>query len=123
TWKAALAPTLAGIPVRSGFVGEWRFGLINDLRFGEKKLPRMVDQCAALALPANAAQPTDWPLPELAVPEAELVAWRDRMSLRGSAVAIAPGAVGPSKRWPAAYYRELAATLSGDGLDVWIVGD
>jgi heptosyltransferase II len=123
TWKAALAPTLAGIPVRSGFVGEWRFGLINDLRFGEKKLPRMIDQCAALALPANAQLPADWPLPELVVPPAELAAWRERTQLRrGRAVALAPGAVGPSKRWPAAYYRELATTLSAEGVDVWIIG-
>ncbi len=39
TWKAALAPFLAGIPERVGWVGEWRFGLINDLRFGEKQAP------------------------------------------------------------------------------------
>ncbi len=51
TWKSALAPFLAGIPRRTGFVGEARFGLINDLRFGERRLPRMVDRCAALALP------------------------------------------------------------------------
>ena len=51
TWKAALAPFLAGIPQRTGFVGEARFGLINDLRWGERRLPRMVDRCAALALP------------------------------------------------------------------------
>lgn len=122
TWKAALAPALAGIPVRSGFVGEWRFGLVNDLRFGEKKLPRMIDQCAALALPANARLPSDWPLPELVVPAAELATWRTRTNLRGRAVAVAPGAVGPSKRWPAAYYRELAAALGAQGIDVWVVG-
>jgi len=122
TWKAALAPALAGIPVRSGFVGEWRFGLVNDLRFGERKLPRMIDQCAALALPANAHLPSDWPLPELVVPASELAAWRERMNLRGRGVAIAPGAVGPSKRWPATYYRDLAATLGKQGIDVWIVG-
>jgi heptosyltransferase-2 len=48
-WKAALAPALAGIPERVGFVGEWRYGLLNDVRFGEKNLPRMIDQCAVLA--------------------------------------------------------------------------
>ena len=36
TWKAALAPFLAGIPERVGWFGEWRFGLLNDLRFGER---------------------------------------------------------------------------------------
>src|SRR5512140_2335496 len=64
-WKAALAPFLAGIPVRTGFVGEMRFGLLNDLRPGEKKLPRMIDQCAVLTLPKGAPQPPDWPLPNL----------------------------------------------------------
>src|SRR5262252_9445386 len=54
TWKAALAPYLAGIPERTGFVGEARFGLINDLRFGERRLERMIDCMGALALPKGA---------------------------------------------------------------------
>src|SRR5262249_4237939 len=51
TWNSALAPFLAGIPRRTAFVGEMRFGLVNDPRGGERALPRMVDRCAALALP------------------------------------------------------------------------
>src|SRR4026209_2072183 len=58
TWKSALAPFLAGIPERIGWVGEWRFGLVNDLRFGERQRPRMIDQCAALALPRQAPHRT-----------------------------------------------------------------
>src|SRR6201989_1176694 len=42
TWKAAIAPALAGIPERVGFVGEFRFGLINQWRWGEKRLPRLI---------------------------------------------------------------------------------
>ena len=34
-------------PCRTGFIGE-RAGLINDLRSGERRLPRMVDRCASL---------------------------------------------------------------------------
>ncbi len=99
TWKSALAPTLAGIPQRTGFAGELRIGLLNDLRWGERKLPRMVDRCAALALPKAATPPADWPLPELVVPASELLAWRKRMGLmaEGPVVAFAPGAVGPSR--------------------------
>ena len=123
TWKSALAPFLAGIPRRTGFVGEMRFGLLNDLRDGEKALPRMVDRCAALALPKHAALPQDLPLPQLAVPPDALPQWRTRMNLpaNGQPVAVlAPGAVGPSKRWPA--YGALAARLAELAFAVWVVG-
>jgi heptosyltransferase-2 len=124
TWKAALAPFLAGIPERVGWIGEWRFGLINDLRRGERKRPRMVDQCAALVLPPDAPQPESWPLPELRVPAAEVTGWRHRLGLTDArpAVALAPGAVGASKRWPGTAYAELAQNLIAQGCDVWIVG-
>ena len=79
TWKAALAPFLAGIPRRTGFLGELRLGLLNDIRGGEKALPRMVDRCAALALPNGAALPADLPPPQLVVPREEVAAWRDRL--------------------------------------------
>src|SRR5271156_1356427 len=78
TWKSALAPYFAGIPERAGFAGEARFVLINDLRFGERRLPRMVDRCAALALPAGAERPAAWPLPELKVPRDDIDAWRSK---------------------------------------------
>jgi len=122
TWKSALAPFLAGIPRRTGFLGEMRFGLLNDLRSGEKALPRMVERCAALALPKQAALP-DMPLPQLMVPRDALAAWRDRMGLAADArpaAVLAPGAVGPSKRWPG--YGALAARLAELGFAVWVVG-
>ena len=125
TWKSALAPYLAGIPARTGFAGEARFGLINDLRWGERRLPRMIDRCAVLALPKGEAKPAQWPLPELRVPAAEVAAWRQRQGLADDGrrvVAFAPGAVGPSKRWPSAHYAELARRLSDGGNSVWVVG-
>jgi len=125
TWKSALAPFFAGIPERTGFVGEARFGLLNDLRFGERALPRMVDRCAALALPAGAKLPAAWPLPELKVPAAEVDSWRKRRGLAGDGrpvVTLAPGAVGPSKRWPKDSYAALARRLLADGFAVWVLG-
>src|ERR1700690_724289 len=65
TWKSALAPALAGIPERVGFVGEARFGLLNRWRWGEKALPRFIDKNAALALPDGAPLPPEWPVPQL----------------------------------------------------------
>ncbi len=125
TWKSALALYLAGIPQRTGFVGEGRFGLINDLRWGERKLPRMVDRCAALALPKGERPPAEWPLPELVASAAEVAAWRQRLGLASdgrSEIALAPGAVGPSKRWPSGSYVDLARHLASEGHRVWVVG-
>lgn len=121
TWKAAIAPALAGIPERIGFVGEFRFGLLNHWRWGEKKLPRFIDKNAALAQPDGAPLPPEWPVPQLRVPAEEIARWRQANGLSaGTAVALAPGSVGVSKRWT--YYPEAARLLVERGLEVWVVG-
>ena len=121
TWKSAMAPALAGIPERVGFVGEARFGLLNRWRWGEKALPRFIDKNAALALPDGAPLPPEWPVPQLQVPAEEASRWRQQNGLgTDPAIALAPGSVGASKRWT--YYPEAARRLAEQGLDVWVVG-
>ena len=121
TWKSAIAPALAGIPERIGFVGEARFGLINQWRWGEKALPRFLDKNAALALPDGAARPAEWPVPQLRVPAEEVTRFRQAHGLgQNAAVALAPGSVGSSKRWT--YYPQAAKLLAERGLDVWVIG-
>jgi lipopolysaccharide heptosyltransferase II len=121
TWKSAIAPALAGIPERVGFVGEARFGLINRWRWGEKALPRFIDKNAALAVPEGTPLPPEWPVPQLNVPAGEADRWRQANRLgSGPAVALAPGSVGVSKRWT--YYPEAARLLAERGLDVWVIG-
>jgi heptosyltransferase II len=121
TWKSAIAPALAGIPERVGFVGEARFGLINQWRWGEKALPRFIDKNASLAVPDGTPLPPEWPVPQLQVPADEVSRWRHARGFgENPAVALAPGSVGASKRW--SYYAEAARLLAGRGLDVWVVG-
>jgi len=121
TWKSAIAPALAGVPERVGFVGEARFGLINQWRWGEKALPRFIDKNAALALPDGAPLPPEWPVPQLRVPADAIGRWRQANGLGAApAVALGPGSVGASKRWT--YYPEAARLLAAQGLDVWVVG-
>jgi heptosyltransferase-2 len=125
TWKSALAPFLAGIPERVGFAGEARFFLLNDLRWGERRLERMIDRCGSLALPKGAPLPAEWPLPELVVPAAEVAEWRSRNGLLADGspvIALAPGAVGTGKRWPTAHYAALAQVLAQDGASIWVLG-
>jgi heptosyltransferase-2 len=124
-WKAALAPWLAGIPTRTGFSGEARLGLLNDIRHGERALPRMIDQMGALALPKGAALPSEWPLPQLQVPEADVDVWKHLRALDRAPhpiVALCPGAVGAGKAWPPEHYGALAGKLNAQGASVWVIG-
>ena len=121
TWKSAIAPALAGIPERVGFVGEARFGLLNQWRWGEKALPRFIDKNATLALPVGAPLPSEWPAPQLHVPVEEVSRWRHAKALgTGPAVALAPGSIGASKRWT--HFPQAARLLVQQGLDVWVIG-
>ena len=124
-WKAALAPFFARIPVRTGFLGELRVGLINDMRHGERALPRMIDQMGALALPKGAALPAEWPKPELKVPLEDLARWREARGLAAEGrpiVTLSPGAVGAGKAWPPDHYAALARALAQEGISVWVLG-
>jgi heptosyltransferase-2 len=126
SFKSALMPFLAGIPVRSGYLGELRWGLLNDVRrLDEKQLPQIVQRYAALALPRGAMLPAPLPALGLRVDEAQRSATLARLGLDAQrpAVALCPGAeYGPAKRWPARYFAELAQRLAAQGLAVWLVG-
>jgi len=124
TWKSALAPFLAGIPERTGFVGEGRFILLNDLRWGERKLERMIDRKVALTAPPDAPLPASYPLPRLIVPAADVSAWRERRELADHrpVVAVCPATVGPGRRWPLDRYAALAGKLAAEGFGVWVLG-
>jgi heptosyltransferase-2 len=124
TLKAALVPYLAGIPERTGFFGEGRLILLNDLRWGERKLERMIDRIVALTLPPRASLPTTYPPPSLTVPTTEVAAWRARRDLLDSrpVVALCPATVGPGRRWPITHYAELARRLAADGTLIWVLG-
>jgi heptosyltransferase-2 len=84
----------------------------------------MIDRCGALALPNGAPLPADWPLPRIEVAAAAAAQWQRQRGLtdRRPVVAFAPGAVGPSKRWPVSHFAELARQLAADGLAVWVLG-
>src|SRR5690606_6080811 len=112
SFKSALVPLFAGIPVRSGWRGEMRHGLLNDLRVLDKEaLPLMVQRFAALAHPRDAALPAEPPRPALRVQAhaALTVAARFGLSPHEGVLALCPGAeFGSSKQWPATHYAEVA---------------
>ena len=124
--KSALVPWFAGIPVRTGWRGEMRFGLLNDLRtLDEEALPLIVERFAALAQPAGEALERPLPLPRLAIDAARRDAAVAKFGLGGTApvLALAPGAeFGPAKRWPARHFAALARAHSARGFRVWLFG-
>ena len=126
TFKSALAPFFAGIPVRTGYVGEMRHWLLNDARRPDKeRLPQIAQQYAVLGLPRGAELKLPLPTPALRVDEAERGAVMRRLGLdRGRpAAALCPGAeFGPAKRWPTRYFAELAQGLAAHGCAVWLIG-
>jgi heptosyltransferase-2 len=125
SWKSALVPWLARIPRRTGYRGEGRYGLLNDVRrLDRKALPRLVDRFAALAVtPGELVPMPPRPVlvPDLANRSAAVRALRLRTDRRTAV--LCPGAeYGPAKRWPPTHFAELAARLMADGLQVWLVG-
>ena len=64
--KAALIPFLAGIPQRTGFLGEKRYGFVNDIRsFNPQQTPLAVSRFVQLGLPAESPLKLDYPPPHL----------------------------------------------------------
>jgi len=126
TLKSALVPWMARIPQRTGYRGEMRFGLINDMRpLDEALLPQFVQRYVALAVDADEALPRPIPTPRLAVDPASAARVMSSLGLDliTPVIAMMPGAeYGPSKKWPPAYYAELARRFIADGYQVWVLG-
>jgi heptosyltransferase-2 len=126
--KSALVPFLARIPLRTGWLGERRYGLLNDIRrLDEGRLPMTVQRFVALADPADAAQPPRVAPPRLAVKVADVLAALRALGVAKHAsrrvLALCPGAeFGPAKRWPADRFGALAARRLAAGWDVWLFG-
>lgn len=126
SFKSALVPFFARIPLRTGWRGEMRLGVLNDRRTLDKhRYPLMVQRFAALAFPAGASLPDPLPPPALRVSETALGALGSRFALLAArrVLALCPGAeFGASKRWPAASYAAVAREALARGEEVWLLG-
>src|SRR5688572_20083657 len=113
SWKSALVPFFADIPLRSGYAGESRYGLLNLLYRAPpgKDRPDMRLHYARLADAPGAAPKAPLPSAGLRVAADEISRVEAKFGLSKPYVALCPGAeYGPAKRWP--YFAALAGSLS-----------
>lgn len=112
SFKSALPPFFAGIPLRTGFVGEMRYGLLNDARkLNKVALPLMVERFAQLAeAPGDSIQrPIPRPILHVGAEQRQHAVNKLGLSLAQPVAIFCPGAeYGPAKRWPVPYFAELA---------------
>jgi heptosyltransferase-2 len=110
TWKSALVPLFAGIPVRSGYVGESRYGILNLLHKKRAEREPMALHYARLAEQPGIEPDLPLPFPTLLFDREKVKTTAARFGISSPYTVFCPGAeYGPAKRWP--YFRELASKL------------
>ncbi|TCJ97847.1 heptosyltransferase-2 [Volucribacter psittacicida] len=132
SFKSALIPYFAKIPLRRGWKGESRYGVLNDLRRNKQDYPMMVQRYVALAYPANqvpTAQQLTIPTPYLQTNPTEIAqtkqAFQHQLALTEArpAIGFCPGAeFGPAKRWPHYHYAKLAEQLIAQHYSIRLFG-
>jgi heptosyltransferase-2 len=127
SWKSALVPFAARIPIRTGWMREMRYGLLNDIRYLNKEnLPLMIQRFIALGLPKHRPLPQKLPKPSLTVLSAAINNTRAKFNLTAVSrpiLILCPGAeFGPAKRWPATHYAKIAQAKLNEGWLVCLLG-
>ena len=126
--KSALVPAIAKIPNRTGFIGEQRWGFLNDIRKLDKRAtPMTVQRFVALGLDkaAGVRSVDSIPAPQLIVDRlaAQAVLDQNNLSLKKKILLLCPGAeFGPSKQWPVTHYAHVANHYLAKGWQVWLLG-
>lgn len=130
--KSALIPWFANVPVRTGWKGEFRFGLLNDIRPNKKAFQYMVERYVALAYPRKEMVNSSslggleaLPKPQLTIEKATQQATVDKfqLTMEKSVVGLCPGAeFGPAKKWPEQHYSAVAQKLIEQGHQIWLFG-
>ena len=127
SFKSALLPWAAGIPKRTSFLGEIRYGLINDVRpLNKTKLKKTMERFVFLGLDKYQNPPEVLPNPQLISNKNNALESLKRLDLAepsSKILGLCPGAeYGEAKRWPAEYYADVANEVLKKGWQVWLFG-
>jgi heptosyltransferase-2 len=127
SFKSALTALWAKIPLRTGWVGEWRYGLLNDIRSTKKQLPLLIQQYLALGLSKASPLPQDlasyYPSLQILKENQQRLLKQLNLTHEKPILALCPGAeYGASKRWPTHHFAQVATEKLAYGWEVWIFG-
>lgn len=126
SFKAALIPYFARAKIRTGYRGEMRYGLLNDIRDLNKLiLQQTVQRYIALGLDRNECLPPPVIEPCLRIDQSnqQSVLQKLNLDLDRPVIGLMPGAeYGPAKCWPIESFAKLAADLNAKGKQVWVFG-
>lgn len=128
SWKSAIIPFAAHIPVRTGWLGEMRVRLLNDWRILNKKMyPMMIQRFIALGDAQCLIESNfDWSSfkPHLKIKsdkklkDNRLCLIKDRPFL-----VVCPGAAyGPAKCWPTDYFAEIINVKKSKNWSIVLLG-
>ncbi|KEY90971.1 ADP-heptose--LPS heptosyltransferase 2 [Candidatus Photodesmus blepharus] len=128
--KSALIPLFAGIKQRIGWRGEWRYGLLNDLRINKHLFQHMVERYVTLAYKQDTTKNNitlkKCPQPALTVNKIAQKQAMARLHLNPyekPVIGLCPGsAFGPAKKWPKTYYAEVSRYAIMSGFQIWLFG-
>jgi heptosyltransferase-2 len=126
SWKSALVPYFADVPKRTGYLGEMRWGLLNNSRKLDKSfLTKTVQRFVALASGPSAILP-DIPQPRLLIDPASVDVAKSTFGILNDGakvLGLCPGAeYGPAKRWPEEHYAQVAKQAISKGWQVYLFG-
>lgn len=127
SFKSALIPFWANIPKRTGFIGECRYGVLNDWRrLRPQQTPRMVDRFMQLVVEKNDLAPAEFDYPKLKInlSSAQQLLHAHHFPTNGSGIiALAAGAAfGSAKRWPVTHFIQLSRSFLQHGFTVCLLG-
>ena len=124
SFKSAILPYFANIKQRTGFIGEFRYGLLNDIyKLDKIKLPRMVDRFCALANKGQIPSTIEDPLLNIDIDNQNYLIAKHKINTNKINIAFCPAAeYGPAKRWPTSHFSNLARLLLKDNYNILILG-
>ncbi|MCX8514806.1 MAG: lipopolysaccharide heptosyltransferase [Pseudomonadota bacterium] len=122
--KSALVPFFARIKKRTAFVGESRYGLVNDIyKLNKNLLPLMIQRFCAMAVAGKALDQIDWPKLNANLTMQQNLINKFALNSNKPIIAICPGAeFGPAKKWPSTYFAILTQLIVENNYQVIILG-